>query len=122
MNLDDNEVQAAYYGLSGFVRQRSIAGRPVPPEVLSIRQRLDAHVRLSRARHETSCDTTDAARSEVWIGAAQTASMLHRGLRYVQRHANQIGGQLVGGRLLFRESDVIDYITEGTCRDKRTGP
>jgi hypothetical protein len=120
VRLDDEEVQAAYYGLSGFIRERALAKRSVPPEVLRVRHRLDAHVRLSRARHENGCVTTTAARSEVWIGATATASMLGRGLRYVQRHADEIGGQLVGGRLLFREADVVDYITEGNCRDRRT--
>jgi hypothetical protein len=91
VRLDDSEVQAAYYGICGFIRQCSFTQRSVPPEVLFVRQRLDAHIRLSRARHESGCEATTAARSEVWIGATATASMLGRGLRYVQRHAEDIG-------------------------------
>jgi hypothetical protein len=114
MNLDDGEVQAAYYGLCGFVRERAIAKRSVPAEVLRVRHRLDAHVRLSSTRHVTSWAAADQARSEVWIGATATAAILGRGPRYVQRHAEEIGGRLIGGRYVFRESDVIDYLERQT--------
>jgi hypothetical protein len=122
MNLDDDEIKAAYYGLCGFVRQRVLAGRPVPPEVLRVRHRFDAHVRLSSTRHETGCGANPPTQSEVWIGAAATASALGKsgtaGLRWVQRHAEQLGGQLIGGRYVFRESQIIDFIdrrAHATC-------
>lgn len=41
MKLDDIEVQAAYYGLAAFVRQRKEACRPLPPEVGRLYERLD---------------------------------------------------------------------------------
>ncbi|MGW0158465.1 hypothetical protein ACWDUN_03985 [Mycobacterium sp. NPDC003323] len=110
MNLDGAETAAAYYAVAGFVRHLNVGQRAIPPEVGKLYQRLDAQIRLSCARHESSCATVDRPPSETWIGAAATASMLQRGLRYVQRHAEEIGGQLVGGRYLFRESDVIDYL------------
>lgn len=121
MNLDDAEVQAAYYGLSAFLRHLHIAQRSAPPEVMHLRQRLDAHVRLSSTRHENGCDATEQPQSEVWIGATATAAMLNRGPRWVQRHAQQIGGQLIGGRFVFRESDVIDYM-ERQAAHGRTDP
>ena len=110
MNLQAIEIEAVYYAVSGFIRERHISGRPIPAEVLDVRHRLDAHVRLSSARHETTSETTNPEDSEVWIGATATAAKIRRGLRYVQRHANEIGGQLIGGRYVFRESDVIDYL------------
>ena len=110
MNLQGIEIEAVYYAVSGFIRERYISGRPIPAEVLSVRHRLDAHVRLSSTRHETGLETTNPEDSEVWIGATATAAKIGRGLRYVQRHATDIGGQLIGGRYLFRETDVIDYM------------
>jgi hypothetical protein len=114
VNLSHQEVQAAYYGLSGFVRHQVLGLRPVPPEVAKLVTRLDLHVRMSSTRHESDCETTSVRQSEVWIGAAAAASLLGKpgdaGLRWVQRHAEALGGQLTGNRWFFRESDIIDYL------------
>lgn len=119
LRLDDGEVWAANYGLSEFLRHRHLAGKPKPPAVLLLRDRLNSHVRLSSTRHENGCAATDRQGSEVWIGATAAAAMLGRGPRYVQRHAEQIGGQLIGGRYVFLESDVIDFMKRTTHADTR---
>lgn len=38
--------------------------------------------------------------------------MLSWSKRQVQRHADDLGGRIIGGRWLFRESDVRDYAAE----------
>lgn len=114
MKLDDIEVQAAYYGLAAFVRQRKEACRPLPPEVGRLYERLDKRIRLSSTRHETCCGDEDPSRSqeETWIGSPEAAQMLSWSKRQVQRHADDLGGRIIGGRWLFRESDVRDYAAE----------
>jgi hypothetical protein len=116
MKLGDSEIQAAYYGLAGFVRQQVLARRVVPPEVATLVARLDTVVRMTPTRHETSCDPINPPHSEVWIGATDAATLLDRngqaGLRWIQRNAARIGGRKVSGRWLFPESTVIDYAAE----------
>jgi hypothetical protein len=111
MRLDSGEVQAAYYAVSGFIRERCVGGRAVPGEVERLFRRLDHTVRMSRARHESGCTADDAPPSDVdaWIGTRDVAQMLGWKVRRVQRHALQLGGQMSSGRLLFRESAVIEY-------------
>jgi hypothetical protein len=121
VRLDDNEVQATYYGLAGFVRERAIAHRPVPPEVLGVYHLFDAAIRLSRRRHESGAAATDTGPSDSWLGAVDTAARLDRSLRWVQRHAAEIGGETVGGRWLFKETAVTDY-AERLAAHGRTSP
>lgn len=109
MKLSDIEVQAAYYGVAHFIRARKMAGQAIPPEITRLVKRLDAHVRLSSTRPETGCGTVELTSSNVWLGANAVASLLGENIRWVQRHAHDIGGQLNGGRWFFRESDVIDF-------------
>lgn len=109
MRLDEGEVRAAYYGLSECVRQTNLGGRALPPGVGRLFSRLED--RLSRGRHETSDRATDQPPSEgeTWIGSPEAARMLSWSKRQVQRHALDMGGKLIGGRWMFRESDVADY-------------
>lgn len=44
-----------------------------------------------------------------WIGSQQTAAILGRDLRWVQRHAAELGGRKVAGALVFRESTIRHY-------------
>ena len=109
MKLTSREIQAAYYALAGFIRERNIARRSVPPEVDSLYRRLDNIIRLSSTRHQTICGTGDKAASDVWIGSRAAADMLGMSLRQIQRHATDIGSHRNGGRLFFLESDVLEY-------------
>lgn len=111
MRLNETEVKAAYYGLSECVRQRNLAGRSLPLEVEQLFSRLHDRIRLARARQESCSAAADASPSkgEVFIGSAEAARMLNRSKRHVQRHAAEMGGQLIGGRLAFRPSHVRDF-------------
>lgn len=109
MRLAEDEIEAAYYAVAGFVRHFNIVGRPIPPEVAQVYRRLGNYIRLSPTRHETRCNTTDKPQSEVWIGTMAAAEILGQNPRYVQRHADEIGVQHNGGRLFFRQSDVLAY-------------
>jgi helix-turn-helix protein len=123
MRLQHGEVQAAYYAVAGFIRQCNLGGRRPPPEVEHVFRRFDSHVRLSRGRHESGCAADDESLSEdeTWIGSPEAAEILAWSKRQVQRHANELCGRIIGGRWLFRESDVIDYM-EGLRADGPTSP
>lgn len=109
MRLSESEAAATYYAVAGFVRHFNVTGRSIPNEVAEVYHRLDTYIRLSPTRHETVCGTTDEPQSEVWIGTMAAAEILGTNPRHVQRHADEIGAQHTGGRLFFRQSDVIAY-------------
>ena len=112
MNLNDAEVEAAFYAISDFLRYRRRAERFIPLPVLQIQARMHAHVTMSSPRHETGCKPVDLESSSVWIGARAAASILGKNIKWVQRHYEEIGGHKNGGRLFFPEASVIDYYVE----------
>jgi hypothetical protein len=102
MILDADEIHAALFVVSRFVYARGHAGRPVPPSVRALHDRL----KLSHGRHETSPATEE---SNVWIGTRLAAQWLGWHPRRVQRHRRDLDGQLVGGRLVFPARAVRAY-------------
>lgn len=120
MRLSQDEIEAAYYGLWGFVRERCIGGRPVPQEVRDLVQRLDLRIRMSDTRPQSGSAAEEQRRSEVWVGTRQAAAMLNMSPRQVQRLAGQIGGTKISERCwTFRESDVINYAERTAHADPR---
>lgn len=128
MELDANEVQAGYYCLAQFVRQRAIAGRGCPPAVTALYRRLDIAIRahdrnlqtaaLSESRHENS---SGAEQSESWITAAQAGALLGLSNRHVRRLAADLDGQCIGGRWLFDRNTVQEYARERLQRHSHAG-
>lgn len=112
MRLTGIEPAAALYAVAGFVRQRQLQGRTVPPEVVRLFERLDTAVRVSRKRNETGYPAEDSTTSmqDELIGSAQAARMLGCTQRMVQLLAGQLGGQKISGRWCFRESSVVEYM------------
>ena len=122
MELDADEIQAAYYGLAQFVRQRAIAGRGCPPAVTALYRRIDTVIRapsVSESGHENG---SGAEQYNVWITAAQAAPLLGLSKRQTQRLAADLGGQLIGGRWLFNQETVREYAGERTSSRDGTGP
>lgn len=109
MLLTAEEIRAAYFAVAAFDRGRAMAGRPVPPAVRALRDRLDLAIRcpMSRTRQEIHCSRGELTTE--WIGTATAAQMLNWHPRRVQRHAADLDGQLTGGRLMFRARAVEDY-------------
>lgn len=108
LSLDGDEVRAAYHAVAEFRRARALAGRPCPPQLEQLYRRLDTAYRvpLSPTRHESHCL---AGKSNAWLGTQLVSDMLGWNLRRVQRHAADLDGQLVSGRLVFPAASVEAY-------------
>ena len=111
MKLNSGEIRAVYYVMAGYRR----ASHHVPPSVDAFYRRLDRVVRageLSSARQRSGCVPAQSENVEL-IGSRLAADMLgwhgDAGLRRVQRHAADLGGETVGGRLVFRAETVKQY-------------
>lgn len=108
--LDAREVRAAYHALARFTRERAIAGRGCPLAVVNLYRRLDAATRCPDAASPTRHQNEGGpAQSETWIGTRLACQVLGWGSRRVQRHAADLDGQLVGGRLVFPARTVHEY-------------
>lgn len=109
IELSGDEIRVAYFAISAFDRGRALAGRPVPPAVRALRDRLDLAIRCpaSRARHEIHCGIGQL--NTGWIGTAAAAETLGWHPRRVQRRAADLDGQLVAGRLMFPVRSVEEY-------------
>jgi hypothetical protein len=91
--LDAEEIRATYYAVSAFDRGRALAGRPVPPSVRALLDRLDLAIRcpVSSTRHEMYGGRGEL--EEEWIGTALAAKVLDWHPRRVQRRAADLDGQ-----------------------------
>lgn len=72
-------------------------------------RRIELDLAVSRSRQQSDGDEEHSDCDE-WIGSQRVAAMLGRDLRWVQRHAADMGGQKVARQLVFRESAVRDYV------------
>jgi hypothetical protein len=113
VNLQGDELRAAYACAAEAVRGRVNRRAPVPQWLQKHFQRLDLEVRVSRTRPESSrageeFDDQDPR----WIGTPEAAAILDWSTRKVQRLAADLDGQRVAGRWMFRESAVRDYAKE----------
>lgn len=115
----DDEVQAAVYCASEVVRSRVLKGQPVPRWLAAHHREMEA--RWSRLRQEIACGgkasddqhvvwiRSAPDRHEVWIGVREAGRILGRSQRQVQRTAVSLGGERVGGRWLFRRTDIEQH-------------
>ena len=108
MNLDRDEIRAAYFAVSAYRRAHALAGRPVPHRMHQLYARLDTAYRtpMSSTRHEND---SGIGQSNVWIGTRTAAQMLGWHPRRIQRHAADLDGQLIGGRLVFPAASIEQY-------------
>jgi hypothetical protein len=121
VRLRQDEVEAAYYAVAGFIRLCELDPRrskPPPPEVRRLYRKFDAAVRVSPTRHESGCGAEDAGPSEVWIGSTEAARMVGWCPRQVQRRALELCGQrTVGGCWVFPLSEVVAFVAERSAGD-----
>ena len=111
VNIDPSEVRTTYWLASERVR----SGQYVPPSVRALLKRLDFEIRhgLSPTRHDGSKFDSGTPRlthgSQEFIGSRVVCEALGRSPRWVQRHATDLGGRLVGGRDVFVAAAVRAY-------------
>ncbi|CAM4374741.1 hypothetical protein MB901379_00487 [Mycobacterium basiliense] len=122
--LSPDEIRAALYGLGEFRDRRAIMGRPVPPSITALLSRLetihrcpmaDVMADVSRTRHVSPGDATNSGE---WIGTKEAARMLGWHPRKVQRHAADLDGKHLGGRLWFQTRTVREYMKDAERQQK----
>jgi hypothetical protein len=77
---------------------------------LALRDRLEEewrHPSPTRQQRQAALEESDVCITR--IGTALAAQLLGWSTRRVQRHADVLGGQMIGGRLVFRERDIANY-------------
>lgn len=113
MILSGADVRAAYWCAAQVIRGRELHSHQVPPPVRALFDRLDAEVRMSRARHESDSRTAQLG-SDQLIGVNEAADILGWTKRKVQRHATDLDGKRVAGQWVFSRSAVIEYLEGGS--------
>lgn len=108
IELDHGELRATIHALAALRRARALAGQPVPHSVISALQHLETVHRcaVSPRRQENGAALGE---SGAWIGTVLAAKILGWHPRKVQRHAADLDGVLVGGRLVFPARTVRYY-------------
>lgn len=101
--LDDTDIKAALFVVSDYLRHRPSA----PPSLHRLRDKLN-DVLLSPRGQETPCATPSLTDVE-WVGTRFAARILGWHPRRVRRHQADLGGRLIGQRLVFDARAVRDY-------------
>ncbi len=114
MKLSPTEVRACLYAVAQYRRAAALGGRRVPPSVGALADRLDREIRLgvSPARHQIDSGAGQLEPENVnveLIGTRLAAQLLGWTARRVQRHQADLGGRIIGGRLVFNASTVREY-------------
>lgn len=111
MNLTGWEIGVAYYCLADYRRKKAESGERLKPSFIALYERFDHVVRfgeVSPSRHESITATEELGHVEL-IGTRLAAEILGWNLRRVQRHAADLDGRTVGGRLVFPAEAVKAY-------------
>lgn len=103
--LTEDQVEAALYAISGFVDRRRLENRPVPREVSALHQRLAI---ASECGSEIPSDSGQLDDDD-FIGTSEAATILRCSTRWVTTIHTDLGGELVGGRYLYRRQTVTEY-------------
>lgn len=117
VELSREELRAACHATSMLVNERRIAGRPVPKEVVALRDLLDAVWRTQPAVSQTGTENGPVAQRvghskgrtqpcPQRVSTAEAAQMLGWHVRRVRRHADELDGRIVAGRLAFDANTI----------------
>ena len=118
ISLDTAEARACMHLIGVLIRERAKAGRPTPHDVLHLYRRLDTAVSMSLRGQSKALRQRELGVSHV--GTRVAAEILGWGVRRVRRHAADLGGKLVGDRLVFDEHEVREYATALQDREIKT--
>lgn len=79
---------------------------------------LELELAVSSTRHESACSAEQSDYDDDDpIGTLDAARLLGWSMRRVQRHAGDLDGHAVGGRLVFQRTTVIEYREAMNGRD-----
>jgi hypothetical protein len=111
VNLSDDDTEWALYCVNELVDRRRRAGVPVLHRMVKLARRLDFAALMSRTGHESDVGATELE-AECLIGSREAAAFLGLSTRQVRRLTADLDGEIVGGRLVFRRSTVVEYAEE----------
>lgn len=106
----ENDWRASIYIVSALIRQRQLAGVPIPAWMRHHQARCEKHLAQSRQENGLSGAELEHDDDDERIGAAAAAGILGCSKRHVQRHAADLEGRLIGGAWVFRRSVVEDFM------------
>jgi hypothetical protein len=108
MILDDDEVRQSAYCIGEVVRARRRGPGAVPPWLSRLIRRYELEIATSRSRQDQG-PGMQPSEHEQWIGTREAAATLGWTSRRVQRHAADLEGRKISGKLVFRASVVVEY-------------
>lgn len=111
MNFTDEQVKAVRIAVEWYVHDSNVAHRRIYPALGPVRDLINQTYEMSLSRHETGGGTDHPEHSR-WIGTTRVVQILGWSERKVQRLKERLGGEKVGGRLIFPEHVVLDYREE----------
>ncbi|MDT5094855.1 MAG: hypothetical protein QOH60_4218 [Mycobacterium sp.] len=120
MRFTDDEIEAALFCVTETIDRRRRAGVPVPEWMLRLGRRFDLASltsAMSGRRHESGSEGEQFAEERL-MSTKEVALVLCLTPRHVQRIANDLDGEKIGGRLLFRLSAVLEYGQEKSRGDQ----
>jgi hypothetical protein len=109
MNLSQFDLRTAYHTAAELRREWSRRpGRPIPRWLEDHLNRMDDAFRMSSTGQESGIDSPELKSDEL-IGSRETASILGWTQRQVVRLQSDLDGKVIGGRLVFIRSTVLEY-------------
>jgi hypothetical protein len=114
MNLNNDDLEVAYYVFSRFINGRIAAGKNLPAAVLPLFRRIEL---LSATGHES--DDCPTQLGEELIGTTEVAEILQCDPRTVRRLAKDLDGTCTAGRWIFTKTVVVQY-EESRSADRRS--
>jgi hypothetical protein len=108
MASDDEHLRACVRTAAEVIWNRQLRNEPVPDWQRRHLRRCESMLAVSRSRQESASKGGQFDLSEL-IDAREVGSMLECSTRNAQRLKYDLGGRLIGGRLLFDRRAVAEY-------------
>ena len=107
MTFTRRDLELLCYATRDLMTRRKLGGRPIPPGMAALDQRLQAA--MSARGHDLGGAPAQLNQEDILIGATEAAFILGCTARHVRRIAADLDGHCVEGRWVFRRQDVVDY-------------
>lgn len=118
MNLNGDDLEAAYYVTHRFVNGLRAQKKPVPKSVADYCFNVTVAWETSADGHAPQPDSGESD-SEELVDAATAARIVGVTERQIRRLANDLDGRKCSGVWVFAKQTVVEY---GEARSGRTGP
>lgn len=108
--LDETDLRACLFAVGELLRHRPNA----PASLWFVRDKLNYAIANPDvlARTECDCGERQLEHADETIGTRLAAEILGRSQKWVSRHRDDLGGRLVGDRLVFDAAQVRDFAAE----------